>query len=233
MATWLSTWTNDVTFEWWLLDRVNQWPQYVDVAMFFGSLLTGALYFWVVWGATWIDMFVNLGLQYAIQQKGPHPTLHHHGYEMPAASSQLLLCISTMIILFHLLYRPRFDSRWFGVVFFFGVLALYARLYFRYNSLSQLFVGGLIGTCEGVLLTALWFYVGYPFTERMLSWSLARWAMLTDHFTCRRELETPDLSDELRFKALMAPMQLGSVEEVKAEVLRLGRVVMQERLHAQ
>jgi hypothetical protein len=215
--------TND-SFQTCALRIIDQWPIYLSVAMNALSFETGALYLWVLWAGTWADFGLNTLLRYLIAERGPHPTMQHHAYEMPASSSQQLLCVVTMCVLFSMVYHVRPRTLFLVWAYVFGVLAMYARLYFRINTLSQLAVGAMVGTVEGVVYSALWFWLGYPFTQKILEWSPMRWLGVTDWYTERRVLDQDYPHQTLRadVRRVRRALQLRTDEEAERAIHRLS-----------
>lgn len=174
-------WEQPTHFD-WVLCTVDMWPILCSAALFGASAVSNSLYLWILWAATLIDYGINLGLRYAIKQASPNGALAHHAWEMPSAGSSALLCIGVMMILFILLYNVQSYTLYAVCLYATGMVAMYARLHQGINTPQQTVVGALTGTLLGVILTALWHLLGYPYVPYILSWAPMRWWGITDYF---------------------------------------------------
>lgn len=160
--------------------------------MFSVSAVTNSLYLWVLWGATILDYLLNLGLRYAFRDPSPNGALAHHAWEMPASSSQAMLCIGTMVVLFILLYNVQQYTLYMLMLYVLASTALFSRLYRGINSPEQLIVGALVGCAEGCLYTMLWQWLGYPYVTRILQWTPIRFYGINDSLMApRRMVDAP------------------------------------------
>lgn len=195
MSSWLDLCYTEPTHFDWALCMVDLWPMAVSLAMFSASAVTNSLYLWVLWGATILDYALNLGLRYAWRDPSPNGALAHHAWEMPASSSQAMLCIATMVVLFILLYNVQQYTLYMLMLYVLGSAALFSRLYRGINSAEQLIVGALIGCAEGMMYTAIWHYLGYPYVWRILQWWPVRMYGVNDSLMApRRMIDAPPAS---------------------------------------
>lgn len=234
MSSWLDLCYTEPTHFDWALCVLDLWPIGVSLAMFSASLATNALYLWILWGATVLDYCLNLGLRYVIKEPSPNGALAHHAWEMPASSSQAMLCLGTMIILFIILYNVQQYTTYTLVLYVLATAALFSRLYRGINTPEQLIVGALVGVAEGFIYTAIWHYFGYPYSQIILSWRPVRMYGINDSLMGPRRIV--DASPEEVVKQIVAYSMGGGITE--SQVMALMRYcvfkddqrLMQERI---
>lgn len=202
---------------------LDLWPIGVSFAMFTASAVTNSLYLWILWGATILDYCVNLGLRYAIRDPSPNGALAHHAWEMPASSSQAMLCLGTMVILFLLLYNVQQYTLYMLTLYVMGTAALFSRLYRDINTPEQLIVGALVGVLEGCVYTTIWHLLGYPYARRIIKWWPLRVYGINDSLMASRRLV--DASPE-EVVAQTVAYSLGGLSE--SQSLALMRYVVQK-----
>jgi hypothetical protein len=190
MASWLDLCYTEPTHFDWVLCMVDLWPIGVSLAMFTASAVTNSLYLWILWGATILDYALNLGLRYAFRDPSPNGALAHHAWEMPASSSQAMLCLGTMVVLFLLIYNVQQYTLYMIMLYILGSTALFSRLYRGINSPEQLMVGALVGCLEGIVYTIIWHMIGYPYTSKILRmWPLRAYGINDSLMAPRRMIE--------------------------------------------
>lgn len=229
MSSWFDLCYTEPTHFDWALCMVDLWPIGVSLAMFTASAVTNSLYLWVLWGATVLDYALNLGLRYAWQDPSPNGALAHHAWEMPASSSQAMLCIGTMVVLFILLYNVQQYTLYMLMLYVLGSTALFSRLYRGINSPEQLIVGALFGCAEGLLYTMVWHLLGYPYVWRILQWRPIRLYGITDSLMASRSMIDAPPSSVL---ACVVSTAMGGLTPSEAQALMVYCVQDYERRRA-
>lgn len=176
---------------------ISYFPIYISIAFNTLSFYTGALYFWVLWAASWADFGINVGLRYAIQQPAPDPTGLNPSYGMPSGDAQLLMMTATMILIFMVLYRLKPHMLILAAGWLFGNIALFGELYNRQSTMGQLVAGGLIGVGEGVAFSIITHYMIFPFADQITQWWPFYMTGVTTQFLGNRYLAHADPTDGL------------------------------------
>ena len=138
---------------------LNMWPAFVAFILM-GIVLehTEIFYSAFAW-VFWAEWLINWGIRLAVGQPGPEfgcePSV-----QVPALATDLLT-MSTVFLLISSSYSFDFPVRWYKLLMItiFGPLAIYSRVYLKFNTPGQLLWGVLSGLVMGILWSILIYYV--------------------------------------------------------------------------
>jgi len=147
------------------------WPIYVAFILLAIKINRAEIFADVVLAGGSLDLVINWVFRdYVFSQNGPEYVCSS-SYQMPAyASSALCFLFTTLIISSGFIYKVKL-SFVNSFMLFVGIpVALYARVWLRFNTGPQLLVGALFGIIEGVVYC---FFMKFVFTYKFLrKWML-------------------------------------------------------------
>lgn len=148
----------------------DYWPLFLSFAFIGLTLEHREIFFCLVLKGTFINGLLNWGFREAIGQAGPEPSCSSSTQNPAYASDGLTFLFIILLCSSGLIYDV--PIRWFklSILWVGGPLALYTRVWLRFNTGLQLLAGCGFGLIEGVLYCLLLYYV---FTyERIDRWFL-------------------------------------------------------------
>jgi len=164
----------------------NYWPIALGFIVF-GVTITKCNYvFFLLTCTNYIDMGLNYVLRRMIgDSDNIQPANCELGLkQMPALGSQRVAVLYTVIwFIATFTYPGKMGKSNVLLINFCAMLALFSRMYLRFSSPLQMFIGCIIGTFEGFVLSVFFFYLKVHHYDRQIISYLKTWyIVLADDF---------------------------------------------------
>lgn len=147
------------------------WPLFISFAVIGLTLEHREIFYCLVLKGMFINGLLNWGFRELIRQPGPEPSCSSYAQNPAYASDGMTFLLVTLLCSSSIIYKV--PIRWFklSILWIGGPLAIYTRVWLRFNTGLQLLAGVGFGLVEGILYCmVLNFFFTY---ERIDKWFLS------------------------------------------------------------